>query len=97
MLTMDEIISMISFHFSIVIPLARHYTSWALGNLAKATKEPLQSQDELLSRKEEIRLVRGMYHFQLCCNLFGVSHGCKWDNIADLDNEKDLFKTFLHI
>lgn len=42
--TMDEIISMISFHFSIVIPLIRSYTGWALSNLAKETKmDPTES------------------------------------------------------
>lgn len=33
-LTMDEIMSMFSFHISIVMPLARSFTTWALNNLA---------------------------------------------------------------
>lgn len=42
--TIDKIISIISFHFSIVIPLTRSYTGWALNSLAKETKmDPPQS------------------------------------------------------
>lgn len=65
----DEVIGIVAFHSSIVKPLAQHYTSWALANLANETD--LQSH-EPLSKTEETRVVRALYRFQLCCNLFGV-------------------------
>lgn len=68
-LTEDEAVDMVVFLSSVIKPLARHYTDWALSNLANETKGS-QSR-ELLSRTEETRLMRALYRFQLCCNLFG--------------------------
>lgn len=36
---MDEIMSMVSSHLSIIMPLARHYAGWALDDLTKETKK----------------------------------------------------------
>ncbi|KAK3935654.1 hypothetical protein QBC46DRAFT_396979 [Diplogelasinospora grovesii] len=73
-LTEDEVVGVVAFHSSIIKPLTRYYTSWALANLANETKD-LQSH-EPLSKAEETRLMRALYRFQLCCNLFGVGrHG----------------------
>ncbi|KJK62633.1 hypothetical protein P875_00095165 [Aspergillus parasiticus SU-1] len=68
----DELVDLAASYFSIVKPLAQYYTSWALGNLAAETDKP--RSDEPLSKMEETRLIRALYRFQLCCNLFGV--GC---------------------
>lgn len=70
-LTLDEIISIITFHFSIIKPLAWYYTGWAMDNLSKETKNPQNHWP--LSITVEARLVRALYRFQLYCNLFGVS------------------------
>lgn len=60
-LAMDEVMSMLSFYVSIVMPLVRSYISWALNNLTKETgKESPQSHNEPLSRTEETRLVRAL-------------------------------------
>ena len=99
-LTMDEVMSMFSFHVSIVIPLAKSYTTWALNNLAKVTgKDPPQSHDELLSRTEEIRLVRALYRLELYCNLFGASHNRRHSRhtVWEYGDEKDLFERLLHM
>ncbi|RDL30361.1 uncharacterized protein BP5553_10239 [Venustampulla echinocandica] len=73
-LTEDEVVGMIAFHSSIIKALARHYTDWALINLATETKD--SQSHGLLSRTEETRLLRALYRFQLCCNLFGTGrHG----------------------
>ena len=68
-IALDEDISIVTFHFSIIKPLAHYYASWALGNLAEKTKD-LQSLMPL-SKTEETRLVRALYRFQLWCNVFG--------------------------
>lgn len=98
--TMDEVVAMISFHFSIVISLTKSYASWALSNLATETKkEPSGSHDKILSRTEKTRLVRALYHFQIYCNLFGVSRCCnsrkrlRWN----FNDDKSIFKIFLCI
>ncbi|KAI9778197.1 MAG: hypothetical protein M1839_008314 [Geoglossum umbratile] len=68
-LTEDRAIRMAAFHSSIVKPLACRYVHWALTNLSKETKSSLDNG--LLSKTEETRVLRALYRFQLCCNLFG--------------------------
>lgn len=69
-LTVDDIVRIVAFHSSIIKPLVRHYTAWALDNLSKEAGDP--QNHESLSITEETRLMRALYRFQLCCNLFGV-------------------------
>jgi hypothetical protein len=69
-LTEDEAVGMAAFHSSIIKPLMQYYADWALANLADETGD-LQSH-EPLSRTEQTRLLRALYRFQECCNLFGV-------------------------
>ncbi|PLB50665.1 hypothetical protein P170DRAFT_406006 [Aspergillus steynii IBT 23096] len=68
--SLDEATGIVSFHFRIILPLSQFYVSWAFDDIAKQTETPQNS--ELLSRAEETRLLRALYRFQLCCNLFGV-------------------------
>lgn len=68
--TFDQIISMARFH-SVVGDIARNYASWALANLAEITA---QHSHGSLSRTEEARIVRGLYRFELYCNLYGSSN-----------------------
>ncbi|KAL2827856.1 hypothetical protein BJY01DRAFT_228924 [Aspergillus pseudoustus] len=72
-LAIDEIVGMLSFHRSIIIPVARRYTTWALDNLLKESASP-QTSHEPLSRSEETRVFRALYRLQLFCNLFGENH-----------------------
>ena len=75
-LTEDEAVGMAAFHSSIIKPLARRYTDWALANLADETKN---SRSQPLNKTEETRLLRALYRFQLCCNLFGnANYGAFW-------------------
>ncbi|KAI9775412.1 MAG: hypothetical protein M1839_001106 [Geoglossum umbratile] len=95
-LTEDEAISMAAFHSSIVEPFARCYVDWALTNLFEETKGSLNNG--LLSKAEETRVLRALYRFQLCCNLFGwgrfsASSWRKWRRDAFYDI--DILKLFL--
>ncbi|PWY90594.1 hypothetical protein BO94DRAFT_623342 [Aspergillus sclerotioniger CBS 115572] len=94
-LTADEALGMVTFHLSIVEPLVRRYAVWALGNLAQ---EPEVRQcDASLSKTEELRLLRSMYRFQLCCNLFGVGcHGTPFSPRSEFDSVS-ILKVFLSI
>ncbi|RAK95623.1 uncharacterized protein BO80DRAFT_469240 [Aspergillus ibericus CBS 121593] len=84
-LTTDEVSSMATFHLSLIQPLVQRYTVWALSNLAHEP-EGLQS-DASLSTTEELRILRSMYRFQLCCNLFGVGcHGTPFSPRSDFDS-----------
>ncbi|EXK78955.1 hypothetical protein FOQG_16403 [Fusarium oxysporum f. sp. raphani 54005] len=64
-----EILSMAFFHSSVIRPLMKHYVAWARANL-----EGLTSPNEI-SRTEERRITRGLYRFQIFCNLFGPAKG----------------------
>jgi hypothetical protein len=70
--TKQEIVEIVTFYFSIIKPLAQICTNWAIGKLALETKS--KQDGEPLSKPEETRLLRALYRFQLCCNLFGVNH-----------------------
>ncbi|OAQ58310.1 hypothetical protein VFPPC_11650 [Pochonia chlamydosporia 170] len=70
-LTEDEAVSMVVFFSSIIKPLAQHYSAWALANLSSETGDSLSH--EPLTKTEEQRLIRGLYRFQLSCNLFGTN------------------------
>ncbi|KJZ70709.1 hypothetical protein HIM_09893 [Hirsutella minnesotensis 3608] len=67
----DEVVSLVEFHTSIITPLAHHYVSWALDNLASESGAYQSRELKALSRTERARLTRAFYRFQLCCNLFG--------------------------
>ncbi|KAI9780361.1 MAG: hypothetical protein M1839_006784 [Geoglossum umbratile] len=68
-LTEGEAIRMAAFHSTIIKPLARCYVDCTLRNLFDETNGPLDKG--LLSKAEETRVLRALYRFQLCCNLFG--------------------------
>ncbi|KAK4861678.1 hypothetical protein LT330_003713 [Penicillium expansum] len=72
-LMLDEAIRITKFYFSIIQPFTRKYTSSALENLASALRIPYNQHSDRLNVTEEIRLMRALYRFQLCCNIF--SHG----------------------
>lgn len=74
---LDAVMGMSSFYVPVVKPLVKQYACWSLSNLSnelEATKGP---EETPLSRTEESRLIRSLYRFQLCCNLFGKTahHG----------------------
>ncbi len=92
-LSEDEAASMVSFHESIVRPLVGEFSRWLLANLSKElarTPEAAQGQEEKeeeqerehdpISATEEMRILRALYRFQLCCLLFGHASRAKfWD------------------
>jgi hypothetical protein len=93
-LTEGEAVGIAAFHSSIIKPLIRHNTSWALDNLANETKNSRSHQP--LSRTEETRLLCALYRFELCCNLFGRGrHGTIWQK-PDFKPE-DILKMFICI
>ncbi|OQE00191.1 hypothetical protein PENVUL_c056G08858 [Penicillium vulpinum] len=76
-LPLDDIIWILLFHTSIVVPLANRYSAWALENLAKKTvaneaSSSLVGVPDSLSQSEETRIIRALYRLQLWCNLFGI-------------------------
>ncbi|KAJ5105375.1 hypothetical protein NUU61_002722 [Penicillium alfredii] len=73
--TEEDIASMVEFHSSIIEPLARQYTDWALTNLAQESVSPLTR--DTLSKAEETRVVRALYRLQIHGNLFGPD--APWD------------------
>ncbi|KAJ5116953.1 hypothetical protein N7456_001301 [Penicillium angulare] len=76
-LPLDDIIWILLFHTSIVVPLANRYSAWALDNLAKKDEvneanSSLVDASDSLSQSEETRIIRALYRLQLWCNLFGI-------------------------
>ncbi|KAL2198834.1 hypothetical protein P885DRAFT_67974 [Corynascus similis CBS 632.67] len=67
-LTEDEAAAIAAFHFTIIEPLSERFTVKTLGILADETGGPPYHKP--LSSTEEVRVIRAMYRFQLCCNLF---------------------------
>lgn len=74
-----------TFDLTIVKPLARQYSDWTLTNLAK------EAERQTPAGMEEIRLMRALYRFQACCNLFGVSAR----DISQQLKSADLLESFI--
>lgn len=84
-----------AFHFSVIQPLARHYHEWTLANFAKEIDAPTSRQP--FSKTEKMRLMRALYRFQLCCNLFGRGrHGIPPGTKPEMD-DMDILKHFICI
>ncbi|RAH58784.1 hypothetical protein BO85DRAFT_519604 [Aspergillus piperis CBS 112811] len=71
-LTREDAKDMMAFHFDVIKPFAKHYAEWALSNLAMEPEASHTKVDEPLSESEEFRIIRALYRFQICCNLFGL-------------------------
>ncbi|GFN15311.1 hypothetical protein AtubIFM56815_003144 [Aspergillus tubingensis] len=71
-ITREDASDMMAFHFDVIKPFAKHYAEWALSNLAKEPEASHTKVDEPLSESEEFRIIRALYRFQICCNLFGL-------------------------
>jgi hypothetical protein len=76
-LTLNDLICMARFHRMVVQPLVRCYTDWALMNIIQdATilqiKYDVWKIWEPLSGAERDRIMRSLYRFELCCNVFGL-------------------------
>lgn len=79
LLTEHQVANVVAFHISVVEPLVRLYTSWALFNLINQD-EDLKGQKPL-SKMEETRVFRAFYRLQLCCNLFAKGrHRTFWSH-----------------
>lgn len=61
-----------AFHYSTVDPIMQLYIRHVLEALAEETGGIVDQ--EPLSQVEQARLVRGLYRFQLCCNLFTMAN-----------------------
>ena len=66
--TESDAVAMVAFHFTVIEPLFKRFISVALGHLSHETGGPPHHKP--LSTTEEARVLRAMYRFQLCCNLF---------------------------
>ncbi|KAG6006435.1 hypothetical protein E4U21_007053 [Claviceps maximensis] len=95
LLNEEDAISMCRFHLTVIVPLLQHFATWALGNLALETKS--QPDPQPLTPTERARLMRGFYHFELCCNLYGRKYddalrGLDWPHCRPFKVEFAMFK-----
>ncbi len=67
-LSFEDVEGLLKFHLTVIEPLIQSYANWALGNFA--TETGLSPHHGPLSATEEARIVRALYRFELCCNLF---------------------------
>jgi hypothetical protein len=72
-ISLPKAIGMATFHSSTVEPLVERYASWALANLGVVP--PSSAGSVSLSRTERMRIQRGMYRFQIVCDVFGNKLG----------------------
>jgi hypothetical protein len=75
-LSEEEVVGMVVFHHSVVIPLFPQYTNWALLNIPRLQLHHVNPTNNpyapaALNSTEEFRVMRALYCFQLCSNLFG--------------------------
>ncbi|KAK2613177.1 hypothetical protein N8I77_000104 [Diaporthe amygdali] len=63
--SLEKAVQMATFHATIVEPLVEQYSSWAMTNLGTSVKP------KPLSSTECMRIQRGMYRFQILCDVFG--------------------------
>ncbi|KAL4872385.1 hypothetical protein BDV12DRAFT_142803 [Aspergillus spectabilis] len=91
-LTEDEVMSMVKFYFAVVLPLSYNYVDWALDNLSHQTRAVC---GRALTRTEELRLLRALYRFQLCCNLFGVGLHALPGHSFEVFNASEFLEMFL--
>ncbi len=57
-------------------------------------EEASKTSDGVLSRTEEIRIMRGFYRYQLCCNIFGEYWRWNWDTHS---YTYDAFREFMYL
>ncbi|KAK7421458.1 hypothetical protein QQX98_002157 [Neonectria punicea] len=77
----EEIASIASFYTSTIRPLLQEYVAWTRSNLGSL------SVPDQLSKAEQTRILRGMYRFQIFCNVFGYS---RVDRDLTLSNDETL-------
>lgn len=90
---LDEVISILTFHHTVITPLTEYYANWILDNFTKETTNSPQSH-EPLSRTEWRRLVRALYRFQLYCTVFGRIKDRQWWLEFE---EMDILRIFMEI
>ncbi|EEU45439.1 uncharacterized protein NECHADRAFT_80355 [Fusarium vanettenii 77-13-4] len=71
-ITENLAVGIAAFHYSTVDPIMQLYIPHALEALSKETNRIVDQ--EPLSQVEQARLIRGLYRFQLCCNLFTMAN-----------------------
>ncbi|GCB26951.1 hypothetical protein AAWM_09836 [Aspergillus awamori] len=86
--TLNDTIDMVTFYRFVLKPFARHYSEWALSNLAKEPETSHAKINEPPSITEEHRIIRALYRFQLFCNLLGTGPHKHMDKI-------DIFEPWL--
>ncbi|KAJ5679321.1 hypothetical protein N7462_007565 [Penicillium macrosclerotiorum] len=93
-ISLDELSAQVKFYFFVIKPLLRRYASSALDSLTEVSDIP--HQHTTLSRSEKTRIVRALYRFQLCCNLFGVGNHKDFSlRRLEYETNSDLMSTFM--
>ena len=88
----NEVLATAAFHFTVIKPLLERFTIWALARLATETGGSPQHRP--LSTTEEARVMRAMYRFQLCCNLFHKRRSWFWWRMKSIDIARLFFCLF---
>jgi len=80
----DDLPLLANVHLTIMMPLARRYRNWALGNLIHETSSSngrvtitatAEKPDVECSRSEHIRIFRALYRYETYHNIFGRNEG----------------------
>jgi hypothetical protein len=94
----DYVRRMAAFHLSVARPVARWYSTWAMGNLVRAASltanEQTADQDVVLRRSEEIRIFRAIYRYETYCHLFGLNSGDRKGRFEPLEVNEIFFCLF---
>ncbi|KAF5546751.1 hypothetical protein FNAPI_8769 [Fusarium napiforme] len=85
----EEILSIVTFHSTVIRPLIHHYVSWTRENME------LLSSPKDISKTEERRIMRGLYRFQIFSNLFGPARYRGFRHGESLLGEEERLTLFL--
>lgn len=90
-ITKDNAKDMIKFNNETIHPIKFSYQNWAMGNFLGSKTPPGPA---VLSSTENTRVLRGMYRFQLACNLFGARAKWETDRPHTLANLRTFIRMF---
>lgn len=97
LLDLDVIIKIARVHIAVVTPLVRHYAEWALSNYSKENKKDDMQGARHLSKTEETRILRGLYRFEIYCNLYAPSHTKVWGRTPRAPSSMVFLAKFIYL
>ncbi|KAI1114803.1 hypothetical protein F5Y14DRAFT_440964 [Nemania sp. NC0429] len=89
---------MVAYHTSVARPFVSRYSSWALANLRNGTEPqnctPRDGNESVLSRSEEIHILRALYRFETFHHIFGLHYGRRRGSFRDWEVRDMFFDLF---